>query len=276
MATYYAPTVGVPTWSTAAWAVLSNQATGALGPPTAADAVILDSFAGSVSVSATSVAGSIDMTSFANTLVMGNNVLSVSGNLTFGSNSTITTLTTDSTININVTGATITSNGVVFPGSLILGASGNITLIGNLSVLGVLTNANNGSMYSPTIVGSYNISCSTLVLSPNQASSMTLTIPTSSTLTVGNAIHITRIVQFFLNTNNESITVKSSVANTSFNLNYLGPLSSVDIVGATFTDVNASGSLNPLYNYNGATLTRTTNITNVNATNFGGSSTGWW
>jgi hypothetical protein len=58
-------------------------------------------------------------------------------------------------------------------------------------------------------------------------------------------------------------TIKSNTGSSSALLNYTGSLSNLQVFGALFTDIDASGSTTPILNYFGSTLTRTTNIQNV-------------
>jgi hypothetical protein len=57
-------------------------------------------------------------------------------------------------------------------------------------------------------------------------------------------------------------TIKSGTASTHFHLNYLGLASACKIFQAIFTDIDASGSSQPIDNWYGGTLTRCTNIIN--------------
>jgi hypothetical protein len=59
-------------------------------------------------------------------------------------------------------------------------------------------------------------------------------------------------------------TMKSGAATSAFNLNYAGTPALCRVWNITFTDVDASGSTQEIKNYNGGTLTRCTNIKNVN------------
>ena len=96
MATYYAPTAGVASWNAANWATSSGQATGASGPPTASDDVILDSAAGActVAITAASVCRSLVCSGFTGTLTQAAVMLSVGTSTAQASNQALVFSTT--------------------------------------------------------------------------------------------------------------------------------------------------------------------------------------
>lgn len=93
---------------------------------------------GSSSISCTQLDGSLYNKVSTQNINLQTSQITCSGNWTFGSNHTITGLTTSSVTFTNT--ATITSNGKVFPGAVILNAAGKtFTLADNMSIAGNLT-----------------------------------------------------------------------------------------------------------------------------------------
>jgi hypothetical protein len=64
------------------------------------------------------------------------------------------------------------------------------------------------------------------------------------------------------------VTIKASSVSSTCYLVYLGTLTNQLVSGATFTDVDASGSSVAILNWQGGTLTRTSNIINVTPGSF--------
>ena len=60
-----------------------------------------------------------------------------------------------------------------------------------------------------------------------------------------------------------SATLQSVTASSAAFLNYTGTVENNKVYESIFTDIDASGSTSQIRNYNGGTLTRTTNIRNV-------------
>jgi len=141
-----------------------------------------------------------------------------------------------------------------------------ITLSSNLTGTGMLK-AGGGN--SPTFSGAFDISFYEFSLASSVSSGATVfTFPAGRTFTITNSLAITSIQAAIPET--LLCTLKSSSTSNPFYLNYTGTLANCKVFGTTFTDVDASGSSIPIYNWYGGTLTRTTNIINVTASNIGG------
>lgn len=141
--------------------------------------------------------------------------------------------------------------------------SPTITLLSNLSATGTLTQSSNGSSYA--FSGNYNITLANLLIGDtNTGTASSFTLAAGQTLTVTNSLKIMGNAAL----NNTAFTVKSATPSSPTYINYTGAIANEVISNTNFTDITASGLT--LLNYNGGTLTRTTNISNVTAANFGG------
>lgn len=196
--------------------------------------------------------------SFAGTNTVSGSVKFQLGTLKYTSG---TVTTTSSTLNIGTT-PTLDVSAITWNNITETSTSTTTTLSSNLVSTGTMT-IPGGSI---TFSGAYNISVGTLIDSSVNIST-TLTIPASQTLTVSTAIQLEGNSTHVFN-------LVSGTSSTAFNLNYTGTLANQKIYNVAFTDVNASGSTYGLNNFNGSTLTRTTNITNVTAANFAACSGG--
>lgn len=174
---------------------------------------------------------------------------------------------------VTVTGSTVVLNGAttfningMTLNNLFLSGTIPITLSSNLTILGTLLNTVNvgtdagGSL---TFSGAFNISVGTLTFNNNTGSQMVLTIPAGQTLTVTNAINTYGMTAF-------TTLIKSDTSSSSAFLNYTGTPANEDISRASFTDIDASGSSQTLYDWFAGTLTRTNKIVSVTAANIGG------
>lgn len=114
------------------------------------------------------------------------------------------------------------------------------------------------SSTSATIAGSFNMSCRNLIL----YGANTLNFKSSQTLTVTTGLFMggENVSQY----TSSGATLQSTTSSTAFNLKYQGTIANNKVYGVTFTDVDASTSTRAIVNWNGGTLTRTTNINNVN------------
>lgn len=129
----------------------------------------------------------------------------------------------------------------------------DLTTSGTISILDV----------SPTFAGAHNIQCATLNFGKLQASNRTLTLVATQTLTVTTAISLEAS-----NVAGITMSVVSDTPSTATKLAYTGTNANQKISGVIFTDVDASVSSNPIFNYAGGTLTRTTNIYNIDPSSF--------
>lgn len=203
---------------------------------------------------------------------------------TFGNNLTINTSGTITFLNggsfnygLNGTSPTLTyTAGTVVSTNCIFRLTGDATLLtsgmtwqsfrhGGVALTMTLNQDFNANLFadfsqtSLTITGSYtNINVSSFIINPSNGAP-TVSVKSGTNLNITSKISLVCINDAAFNT----FTIKSGTATSSFNFNFTGSLSSLMITGITFTDVDASGSTNPIPNYFGNTLTRTTNINNI-------------
>lgn len=217
--------------------------------PTNADDVVATATSGQVTVDTTTcVCKTLILTNYVNTMTFtAGMILSVAGNVTFVSGMT---LAGTGTLNISSV-STLTMGGLTFPGNFIPGYNGTLTLGGTLVIAGNLTMALNVGF-----AGAYNITCANLNLT--SGTNKTYTFAAGRTLTVTTSITIGTIS----GTTKSNQTLVSGTASSPTYLVYQGTQANSYIIGAIFTDIDASGGLT-LYNYHGGTLTRTVNIFNV-------------
>jgi hypothetical protein len=153
--------------------------------------------------------------------------------------------------------ATLNTNGWTIPHLNILNATTTVTLNSNLQTSVLELSGNN-----ITFAGSYNITTATFYGIVSTASK-------SFTFVSGQTLSVTSVLNISSN-DVAAVTINSTTPSSSFNFNYTGTSSNCIVVGTIFTDVNASGSAQAIYNYGGSTLTRTSNIINVTQQNIGG------
>lgn len=174
------------------------------------------------------------------------------GTLTYSSGSVTTTSST-----LTLTTCTLNTAGIIFNNISIPGSS-TITLTSNLTATGSMSAG--GNTLVTVITGPYDISVGNLTLT-GSAGTNTFTLDAGRTITVTGSIKITSL------SSGAFIELKSGTPSSDIFLNYSGTLANENAYLSKFTDVNASGSAVRIYNYFGSTLTRTTNITNVDASN---------
>lgn len=150
-----------------------------------------------------------------------------------------------------------TWNGLLFRenASRVYTMTQNWTFAGDIVVL---LGGNASAFITASIAGSFNMQCRNLIVYGGQ--SFTFTATQTLTVTTGMYMGGQNVTAY----SNSGAIVQSGTASTAFNLKYQGTLANNKVYGVTFTDVNASTSTQPVINWNGATLTRTTNINNVN------------
>lgn len=189
------------------------------------------------------------------TITFGTNVNYSGGVFTYTSG---TVITTSSTL-ITYGQTSFNTNGMTF-NNIVTQGGWLITLLSDLTC--VKLSGTGG--FIPNITGNYNVTCDELYMS-GLANSATFNFAADKTLTVNSLI--------IIESNNNQLqpvafTVKSATPSSHFHLNYLGPLANCKLFGVIFTDCDASGSSVPIFNWCGGTLTRTTNIYNVDGSNF--------
>jgi len=198
----------------------------------------------------------------------GANTTGISNNLSFNGNVTLsgsiyystgtlsyisgTIITGTSTLIINGS-CTLNANGMSFANFTNVGNI-TITLQSNISISSTFYMQNNNLTFS----GAYSVSCAYMQIGVGSLN-LTLTLVSGQTLTITSGIYIGATYV----TGRSTQTIRSSVASSPAHLAYQGTQANSNIMGAVFTDINASGSVRPLYNYQGGVLTRTSNIYNV-------------
>jgi hypothetical protein len=198
----------------------------------------------------------------------GTNTTGIANNLTLGATATISGTvyykTGTLTNNMNAGGAGTST--LHFTGSSTVGGTGSwysvwaatadstITLQSNLTCGMYLYFANVNVVFA----GNFNISTARLI-TYSSVGVKTVTFVSGTTVTVSSILHLGSIVGVSVYAEN----IQSSIASSAFYLNYQGTQADLILVSVAFTDVNASGSVRPLYNYQGGALTRTSNIYNV-------------
>lgn len=166
---------------------------------------------------------------------------------------------TGGTIDFNTNGSTLdTATGGAIASNISFNASSTYTLSSDFSTTGSITIQN----FQPTFAGAHDITCATLNIGGPQTSK-TITFVKSRTLTVTTAMNINSD-----NADGFTISIVSDTSSTATKLRYQGTLANQKVFGVIFTDVDASTSTNPIYNWDGGALTRTTNIYNVDPTSF--------
>jgi hypothetical protein len=261
-------------------------------------------FTGSVSLAGTTVTLGADwtitgsLTSASGTNVMNGNTCYIGGSLTATvALSGTTTLTMNGTGTVLSTGTSTISNNLTIntAGTINLGAfsystgiftyvSGTITSVSAMTIRGNCS-MNTGGMnffhvslssshtvtrlsdfnmtgyfrvpapgYNVTLTGAFNTSCANLFI----GSLSFLTIKEGTTLTVTTGISIPGSKEL------AATRLLSATASSVAYLNFTGVPSLNKIYEADFIDIDASGSAQEIKNYNGGTLTRCTNIRNVN------------
>ena len=261
MATYYAIAAGGNwgaggTWSTTATKDASR--TGGATAPTASDDCIVDDYSGLVVVNATNCVCKT-LTCTGNTAGMTFTAaqrLTASGSVTF-----------DDTMGSNLTGtgelrfgatATLTMDGLTFPGSVSINGSITLTLGGTLTVTGWLT-----FMLGGSLSGAYSVTCANASFGPG-----TTSLVAGQTLTITSLL--SAIPGLYIGGYTRPALVSATPSSKTY-LAYTGAASSISVFGAAFTDVDFSTYSTPvtnLGNWYGGTLTRCTGITNRTSADF--------
>lgn len=257
MATYYG-VKGSSNWNSGNWSTTSAKdasRTGSGVTPTASDDCIIDDWTsdgGGViwTVNATScVCKSLVCTGYAGDLAFtASQILAISGNITFANTMTIS----GTGILRPAASGTLTMAGLTFPGTVSFTSSLTVTLTGNLTITNGLD-----LLSTVTFAGAYNITCGNLLL----GGSKTITLVSGQTLTILSSI-VSAANQFGAN------KIQSGTASSSTAFIYQGTTANCKIAGMQFTDIDASSSSVPIFNWGGGTLTRCTNIYNATALDF--------
>lgn len=207
--------------------------------------------------SGTNTTGIANNLTIAGNVTVSGNVYYKTGTLTYASGTV-----TDTTGTLNITGScTLDTSGMTWRSVNVSVATTTITLLSDLLVtkggIGLLYFAN----FDITFVGNFNITCLKLAYYvSNGVSTYALTLVSGTTLTVTTTLQLGSMV----GQSRFPQIVKSSVASSPAYLVYQGTQAECHLIsGMIFTDIDASGSVRKIYNYQGGALTRTVNIENV-------------
>lgn len=121
--------------------------------------------------------------------------------------------------------------------------------------------------YSPTFAGAYNISCANL-LGGSCTANTTLTLVSGTTLTVSTLFSV------FSHTLGTYVATITASSTSAANIKFDGTQANDKCVAVAFTYITASSGV--INNYLGGTLSNTTNITNVDASNIGSGTVTTW
>jgi hypothetical protein len=269
--TYYAPTSGVSSWTSAVWATSSDQSSGSSGPPGTGDTVILDGYAGAVTCSGNCQVGSLctNTSCGAASNYTGTLTISSAGYITINASAG---LVLDSAMTPSGTGeitlyasSTINTAGLSLPWSIYFrGNAQTYTLAGAVTTTGTVDLDHSGGGNS-TISGAYNITAGTLQIG---CPGYTVTIPAGVTYTANSAL-----VLYGGSAASGTPTILKSSSTSTFALVYNGTIANENVSNMTFQYVAASGTA--IYDFNGGTNTGSTGITNETASNFTGGSSTW-
>ena len=267
MATYYAHAGSTSdNWSNATrlWATSSKGTTWG-GPPTTGDtAIIEDDFDKTITIAAGASCLTLTVQAGATgTLAWGGAYVLTMGTGTVTFVSTFHLTGTSGTLRLNAVTCTLTTGGLHIPGHLRLGnSSQTLTLGDDLIVDGILM-----LDASSTPAGTVrNITCGGLDLIGTSTTfivALTFKIGAGKTLTVGSGG--LRLVGLPL-LGVLSGSIVSATASSTCYLVYSGAAANCKVSGMTFTDVDASGSAQPIINWNGGTLLRCAGIYNMTQT----------
>ena len=133
-----------------------------------------------------------------------------------------------------------------------------VTLFSNLTASTIQNNASSGGPLGIIFAGVFDITCTNLRLytgHPTAGTSIIHTLVSNTTITVTTVIEI-------MGNDIYTTTVKASTPSTHAHLTYQGTQANMKIFNTIFTDIDASGSSQPIDNWYGGTLTRCTNIIN--------------
>jgi hypothetical protein len=177
-----------------------------------------------------------------------------SGTLTYtsGTVTSIGSLVVNGSFTLNTNGMTWGAIAIRVTSTITLGSNLQVTVIKVYSAFALLT-----------FSGAFDVTCSNLYIDGYCAGQREFTFPAGRTLTVSTVLSIKGTVADLIYSATGAL-VQSSVASTPFNLVYQGTPENCKVCESAFTDVAASGSAQEIKNYNGGTLTRCTNIRNVN------------
>ncbi len=189
----------------------------------------------------------------AGTITLGANTGIRGGTLTYTAG-TIDVTTNSNSLNIGSANTTLSADGINWYKMSLALANSILTLTNNLTCTNTMTLVNGLSF-----AGNYNISVDILAITTN--SGLNFKFVAGTTLTVATSI-------ISLNQSPLTSTIMSVTPSSAFNLVYNGTLANLKVVGVTFTDVDASGSAVPIFNWHGGALTRTANIYNIDGSDF--------
>lgn len=162
-------------------------------------------------------------------------------------------------------GTVVNTNSVLFPrgGAVTFNTSGmNWARINMNAATVTITLASNfnsnssymrvGSFLTATFVGNFDVTIPSLICEVGTV----LKLAAGRTLNVSSSIYAS-------GNPDQPCAIQSATPSSSTFLSYSGPLSGLNMIYTTLTDIDATGSPTQVWAYNANTLTRTTNIQNV-------------
>lgn len=185
----------------------------------------------------------------------------MNGNVTFGGNNNpVLTVTTPATFSVAGTYVlTLSNSGMntsTFVWPLVTLTAGDVALTSNLNIT---TMTANGAL-SCYFAGNYDVTIANL-RGNSSSNNASIALPTGRTLNITNSLKISTVPGGV----GYTYTLKGGTVGSPATayLNYSGTAANCQVVGVTFTDIDASSSSMLITNYNGGTLTRTINILNT-------------
>ena len=144
--------------------------------------------------------------------------------------------------------------------AIYVGASSTITLSSDLVSASLIR----FGWYTPTLAGSGNITCDSLIIDNYYPATLIVYLLAGKNITVQTALTI--MSASFIN----NIRIYSSSSNTMANIIYNGTIDNFKCCGARFTDIAFSGTSALYDNWYGDTLLRTSGIRNITSQNTAG------
>lgn len=196
--------------------------------------------------------------SVATNLTINSTSTTISGTVTYRTGTLLYTAgavtTTGSTLSINLS-CTLNTAGITW-NHVYLGQSATITLGSDLTANTASSQFTVLADQIITFSGAFNVQVYDLIMGTGSE----LRIVSGQTFTIDNSMTIAY-------TYSDPVTVRSTSAGTHCHLTYSGTVSNQKIMGANFTDVDASTSAMPIYDYQNGTISGCTNIVGISPAN---------
>ena len=164
-------------------------------------------------------------------------------------------ITFASTPILNISGNCTMASAALIWNTINLGATSIVTLTTNFDAINFTQTA-----YNMTFAGAFNVAITNFKCYATSAGPLSFTWAAGTTVSISTLIYISSAPDA------GTVTLKSGTSPNYANLNYQGPVDNCKIFGAIFTDVDASTSIRPLYNWYGSALTHCVNVVNCTIT----------